>query len=64
MIACHALADDPTITIDQNELEDARWFTRAQVAAALEGRADALFGAPTHTAVARHLLEWWMAHRT
>ncbi|WP_062785096.1 NAD(+) diphosphatase [Novosphingobium capsulatum] len=63
MIACHALADDPTITIDQNELEDARWFTREEVSAALEGRPDAPFGAPTHTAVARHLLEWWMAHR-
>lgn len=63
MIACHALTDEPTIAIDHNELEDARWFTRAEVAAALEGRPDAPFGAPTHTAVARHLLEWWMVAR-
>ncbi|NMN03342.1 MULTISPECIES: NAD(+) diphosphatase [unclassified Novosphingobium] len=63
MIACHALADDPAIAIDHAELEDARWFTRAEVTAALEGRPDAPFGAPTHTAVARHLLEWWMVAR-
>lgn len=61
MIACHALADDPHIAIDEAELEDARWFTRAEVASALAGAPDAPFGAPTHTAVARHLLEWWMA---
>lgn len=63
MLACHALASDPHIEIDRAELEDARWFTRAEVAAALEGRPDAPFGAPTHTAVARHLLEWWMMAR-
>ncbi len=28
MIGCHAYADDPAITIDTTELEDARWFTR------------------------------------
>lgn len=61
MIACYARADDPHIEIDRAELEDARWFTRAEVAAALDGAPDAPFGAPTHTAVARHLLEWWMA---
>lgn len=60
MIACHALADDRAIAIDANELEDAQWFTRAQVAAALAGASDALFEVPPPSAVARHLLEWWM----
>ncbi|HZV11090.1 MAG TPA: NAD(+) diphosphatase, partial [Novosphingobium sp.] len=31
MLACHAEALDDAITIDTTELEDARWFTRAEV---------------------------------
>ncbi|MEP6868014.1 MAG: NAD(+) diphosphatase, partial [Novosphingobium sp.] len=37
MIGCHAFADDPAIVIDKTELDDARWFTRAQVASAMAG---------------------------
>lgn len=59
MIACHSHTDDPTITLDANELEDARWFTRAEVAAAMAGE-DALFIAPPPAAVARVLLHWWL----
>lgn len=67
MIGCHAHADDPAITIDRTELEDARWFTRAEVEEAVEaarsgGRGRA-FGAPQRTAVAHHLLRWWVARR-
>lgn len=36
MIGCIAEALDDTITVDQDELEDARWFTREQAAAMLE----------------------------
>lgn len=60
MLACHAFADDPHIEIDRNELDDARWFTRTQVADALAGHSDAAFIAPPPVAVARNLLEWWM----
>ena len=35
MIGCHAYADDPAIVVDTNELEDARWFPRADIAEAL-----------------------------
>ena len=61
MIGCYAVADDPTITIDANELEDARWFTRAEVAGAMAGEADAAFFAPPSTAIAHQLLKWWLA---
>jgi len=64
MIAAHAFADDPAITIDATELEDARWFTRAQVAQAMEARAQgqggAAFDAPEPRAVAWHLLADWL----
>jgi NAD+ diphosphatase len=69
MIGCHAHADDDAITVDRTELEDARWFSRAEVVEALAAVAQedgseptrASFGAPPRTAVAHHLLQWWVA---
>jgi NAD+ diphosphatase len=65
MIGCLAHTDDPAVTIDKNELDDARWFTRGQVVEAMQaakagGRGEA-FGAPPPFAVAHHLLNWWVA---
>jgi NAD+ diphosphatase len=64
MIGCHAFTDDPAITIDTTELEDARWFTRAEVeealAAAATGGSGTAFGAPPRIAVAHHLMRWWV----
>jgi len=66
MIGCHAFADDPAITVDVTELEDARWFTRAEVEDAVRAidRNDSgrSFRAPPRTAVANHLLRWWVAN--
>lgn len=64
MIGCLAHTDDPALTIDTNELDDARWFTRAEVEEAMQaaksgGRGEA-FGAPPRFAVAHHLLNWWV----
>jgi NAD+ diphosphatase len=64
MIGCIAYADDPALTIDASELEDARWFTRAEVTEAMEatingGRGQA-FHAPPRFAVAHHLMKWWI----
>lgn len=65
MIGCHAHADDPAIVIDITELEDARWFSRADVADAMEaaktGEQGKVFGAPPRAAVAHHLMRWWLA---
>lgn len=64
MIGAHAYADDPALSIDTTELEDARWFTRDEVAEAMAARAQgqdgAAFSAPSRTAVAWHLLAAWL----
>jgi NAD+ diphosphatase len=41
------------------ELEDVRWFERAEVVAAVEEREGAL-GVPPRLAIARRLLEHWV----
>ena len=41
------------------ELDDLRWFTRAEIAAAVEGR-DGPLGLPPRYAIARRLLEEWL----
>lgn len=60
MMACLADVEDPALTIDTDELEDAFWVDRAGVAAALEGRADAPFLAPPPFAIAHTLFRWWL----
>ncbi|MEQ1542579.1 MAG: NAD(+) diphosphatase [Novosphingobium sp.] len=61
MIGCHAVAEAAELTIDHTELEEAAWFTRAEVAAAMRGDDDARFIAPPPHAIAHHLLKWWLA---
>jgi NAD+ diphosphatase len=64
MIGCLAHADDPAITIDYTELEDARWFSRDEVAeamaASVSGGRGLAFNAPGGQAIAHHLLQWWL----
>ena len=59
MIGAHATALDDRLIIDTNELEDARWFSRDDVMAALEGNPSAPFQAPPKWAIARTLLDRW-----
>jgi NAD+ diphosphatase len=61
MIGCLARVDDPALTLDMTELEAAMWVSRAEVTAALAGGMDAPFMAPPSLAIARHLLEIWVA---
>ena len=61
MIACVAAAQDDALTIDTNELEDARWIGREDVEAALRRDAGASFQAPPHYAIAHTLLAHWLA---
>jgi len=61
MFGCHADAENADLTIDTTELEDARWFTRDEVIAALTEQPDAPFLPPPPTAIARTLLERWVA---
>ena len=60
MIACIATADGDALTLDGNELEDAKWVDRAGVAAALAGETGAPFLAPPHFAIASTLFERWL----
>ena len=61
MIGCHARAQARDLTVDHTELEDARWFTRAQIAEALDLGTDSPdFVPPPHTAIAHSLLRWWL----
>ncbi len=60
MIGAHASAVDDSLTIDTNELDDARWFTRDEVLAALAHDGAAPFQPPPRSAIARTLLELWV----
>lgn len=64
MIGCLAHADDPALTVDKTELEDARWFTRAEVAEAMDlagrGERGGAFNVPGRQAIAHHLMRWWL----
>ncbi|KHL25442.1 NUDIX hydrolase [Croceibacterium mercuriale] len=60
MLACIGQAGDDRLTLDVQELEDARWFTRAEVAQALAGGDNAAFVPPPAAAVARTMLQWWL----
>jgi len=64
MIGCHAHADDPAIVIDKTELDDARWFSREDVADAVQaidkGQAGRAFQCPPRFAVANFLMRWWL----
>ena len=61
MIGCTARSLDRDLTVDTTELDDARWFSRNEVAAALSGDPEAPFLPPPKTAIARTLLEHWLA---
>ncbi|HEV2043953.1 MAG TPA: NAD(+) diphosphatase, partial [Sphingomicrobium sp.] len=60
MIGCSAVAAGDALVIDTQELDDARWFTRGEVAAALAGDPAAPFLPPPRFAIARTLLDHWI----
>ncbi|MFZ4110728.1 MAG: NAD(+) diphosphatase, partial [Polymorphobacter sp.] len=59
MIAAFAEAVNVDITIDADELEEARWVTKDEVRAALAGTGD--WFAPPPMAIAHTLLQAWVA---
>jgi NAD+ diphosphatase len=61
MIGCSATAESRDLTIDTTELDDARWFSRSEIAAALAEGPDAPFQPPPRAAIARTLLEHWLS---
>jgi NAD+ diphosphatase len=57
MIGCFAEATSTEIRIDATELEDAKWFTKAEVRAALAGSGPFKVAPPF--AIAHNLLKTW-----
>jgi NAD+ diphosphatase len=60
MIGCFARASDTNIVVDSTELEDARWFSREEVADMLTGRHANRLSAPKPFAIAHHLLQTYV----
>jgi NAD+ diphosphatase len=60
MIGCVARAATRDVIIDGEELEDARWFPREEVAAMFEKRHPQMVAAPNRMAIAHHLLKFWL----
>ncbi|SFP90609.1 NAD(+) diphosphatase [Sphingomonas rubra] len=58
MIACVAMAESDAITLDENELEDAIWVSRATVRAVLAGEPGPFLPPPPY-AIAHTLLTTW-----
>ncbi len=66
MLGCHAEAASEAIAIDPEEIKDARWFDRAEVARALdfaageaEGESDLDFGVPAPFTISHQLIRAW-----
>jgi len=61
MLGCIGQTEDDALTIDPRELEDARWFTRDEVADAIErGAESSSFAPPPPQAIAHGMLCWWL----
>ncbi|KAF9095688.1 Peroxisomal NADH pyrophosphatase nudt12 [Mortierella sp. AD031] len=70
MMGCHAeaLNENADITLEDKELEDAKWFTRQQILEALKSARGSNWGKPSEdgslrlsppTAIAHHILKAW-----
>jgi NAD+ diphosphatase len=60
MMGCVAPVANDALTLDINEIEDAMWVTRAEVAASLAGDPDARFTSPPPLAIAHTLFRRWL----
>ena len=61
MIGCHSFTDNAELTVDHTELEEADWFSREEIAAAMAGDESGRLLTPPSQAIAHHLLKWWLA---
>jgi NAD+ diphosphatase len=60
MIGCHARATNSNITVDREELEDARWFTREETALMFVGQHPEGISIPPPIAIAHHIIRAWV----
>ena len=64
MIGCYAEATSTEIVIDPQEMQDVRWFSRAEAAAMLDAGPDSKLFAPVKGAIAHRLLRDWIEWST
>jgi len=62
MIGAHAEALTRDIVVDKQELEDARWFTREEVASMLARQHPQGLTTPPPVAIAHHIIRAWVEH--
>lgn len=60
MIGCLAIAVTTDIKVDQNEIEEAQWFTRQQVTDSLISGPRAAFTFPPRQTIAHQLIKQWL----
>jgi NAD+ diphosphatase len=60
MTGFHARATSSEIKVDKSELEDARWFTRAECAAMLMRTHHDGLSTPPPIAIAHHIIRAWV----
>ena len=61
MIGCMAEAEDETIRLDPDELEDARWFSRDEIASMVENhKAEGKLRMPPPISIAHQLAKAWL----
>lgn len=61
MVGCLGFGESLELSIDETEIEDARWFTRGEVVEAMaKGPDSASFLPPPPQAIAYDLLKWWL----
>ena len=63
MIACTSEALSDELTLDTTEIEEAGWFSAAEVRAAMAGDESAPFIAPPPFAIAHDLLKHWLSQQ-
>ncbi len=63
MIGCYGEALDEAISLDGDELEDCRWFTRAEVRRMIEEDSPETITIPPKGAIASHLIRHWAEYR-
>lgn len=59
MMGVHLIAESHDITIDTNEIEDARWFSKDEVRAIMAGDHPEVY-APYELAIAHHVMKAWI----
>lgn len=59
MIGCFAHVTNEDLTVDPDELDSARWFSREEIRQALESPESVDFGVPGRIAIAHHLIKAW-----